>query len=374
MRIAVVGAAGTMAQVVMRDLLEMGGVEAITALDRRPVAYVDPRVRAAECDVRDVEATSKLLAGHDALLNCATYYFNLPVMRAALAAHVPYSDLGGLYHGTVQQFGLDSDFRAAGLPALLGMGSSPGITNAMAGRLAKGLDRVDEIQVRVGCLDKNATGTLPVPYALDTVLDEFSLPPMLLEEGEARQLEPMSGRESIDFPPPVGRMEAMYTLHSEVAMFARSFPRLRRASFKVAFAPALVEKFGFLVELGFAERKSKLRGVSPRQMLLALAAERPAAAALVDDADALRVVVRGQRDGRAVELRGDCVVLPDRARGIAAGTLDTGVPLAIAGALLARGEIAGSGVLCPEVVLPFDSFFVELARRGIEVQFEEEGG
>ena len=67
------------------------------------------------------------------MLNCVTYYWNLPVMRAALAARVPYSDLGGLYHGTQEQFALDDDFVAAGVPALLGMGSTPGITNAMAG-------------------------------------------------------------------------------------------------------------------------------------------------------------------------------------------------------------------------------------------------
>lgn len=377
MRIAVLGAAGAMAQVVVRDLLEPalhGEALQVTAADRRRPEFDHPRVANAEVDVTDVAATAELLRGHDAVLNCVTYYLNLPVMRAALAARVPYSDLGGLYHGSLAQFELDRDFRDAGLVALLGMGSTPGITNAMVGALARRLERVDEAHVRVGCLDRaTATSAAPlaIPYALDTVLDEFALEPMVFEDGVARAVPPRSGREEIDFPEPVGRMTAISTLHSEVAMFPRSFPGLRSATFKVAFEPTFVDRVSFLVELGCAEREPLVRGVSPREMLLALGARLPAASGPPDDVDALRVIVRGLRDGRPVELSGTCIARPHPEWGFGAGALDTGVPLAIAGAMLARGEIAGAGVLCPETALPFEQFFAELAQRGMTVQFEE---
>ena len=130
MRIAVLGAAGAMAHVVLRDLLEFVPDVAITAADLRPAPHDDPRVTPATLDARDEAATAKLLEGHDAVLNCVTYYFNVPVMRAALAAHVPYTDLGGLYHGSIKQFALHEDFVRAGVPALLGMGSTPGITKS----------------------------------------------------------------------------------------------------------------------------------------------------------------------------------------------------------------------------------------------------
>lgn len=343
MRIAVVGAAGAMAQVTLADLLEFQDAVEITAIDRRPIAHPDPRVRPVAADVRDVGAMARLLAGHDAVLNCVTYYLNLEVMRAALAARVPYSDLGGLYHGTLRQFELDAEFAAAGVPALLGMGSTPGITNAMAGEIARTLDAVDEVHVRVGCVDEGASGPLPVPYALDTLLDEFVLPPMVVEDGVARAVEPMSGFETLEFAAPVGRVEAMYTLHSEVAMFPRSWPGLAGASFKVAFGRELYEKTRFLVELGGPP----------------------------GDADGLRVIVRGRREGRPVERIGECIATPRAGLPFAAGALDTGVPLAIAGQLLAEKAIAGDGVLCPELALPHRRFFSELARRGLDVRFEE---
>ncbi len=369
MRIAVLGAAGAMAQVVLRDLLQFVPDVNITAADHRRFIHADPRVTAADLDARDEGGTARLLAGHDAVLNCVTYYFNVPVMRAALAARVPYADLGGLYHGSLKQFALHEDFVRAGVPALLGMGSTPGITNVMAGVLARGLDSVEEVHVRVGCMDRGASGPLPVPYALDTVLDEFALEPIVFRDGRPEPVPPMSGRESIEFPEPVGRAEALYTLHSEVAMFPRSFPMLRSASFKVAFEPAFVEKMRFLVELGFASREKLAGSLSPRETLLALAARQATPAGEPQDCDALRVDLVGSRENRRVERRAEMVVLPHPEWRVAAGSLDTGVPLSIAGQLLGSGAIRTPGVLCPETAVPGETFFEMLERRGLRARW-----
>ena len=369
MKVAVLGAAGAMAQVVVRDLLESVPDIEVTAADRRPVASGDPRVRPASLDARDEDATARLLQGHGAVLNCVTYYFNVPIMRAALKARVPYADLGGLYHGTLQQFELHEEFLRAGVPALLGMGSTPGITNVMAGSLSRGLDSVESIHVRVGCIDRSASGPLPVPYALDTVLDEFSLEPMVYRDGKPAAVPPMSGQESIEFPRPVGRAEALYTLHSEVAMFPRSFPGLREASFKVAFEPEFTRKVAFLVELGFASREKLPGGLSPREVLLALADRQVVPAGEPDDCDVLRVDVTGRKKEKAVSRRGEMTVLPHPKWKVAAGSLDTGVPLSIAGQLLASRAIATPGVLCPETAVPDELFFEMLERREMRVRW-----
>jgi len=100
-------------------------------------------------------------------------------------------------------------------------------------------------------------------------------------------------------------------------------------------------------------------------MLLALAARQAVPGGAPDDCDALRVDVLGVSGGRQVRRRGEVLALPDRSRGIGAGALDTGVPLSIAGQILARGEIEGAGVLYPELAVPVERFFEELASRGM---------
>ncbi len=370
MKALILGAAGAMASVVIRDLLEFVPDVRITAADLREPNFQNRRIRNSMIDVRDVQSTKQLVAGHDVVLNCVNYYFNVPIMRAALEGHVPYSDLGGLYHGSQKQFELDESFRKEKVTAVLGMGSTPGITNVMAGVLAGKMDTVDELHVRVGCFDASASGPLPVPYALDTVLDEFALEPMVFRAGEAVAVPPMSGEETIDFPDPVGKMQAIYTLHSEVAMFPRSFPSLREASFKVAFPEDFTNKMRFLVELGFASREKILRDVSPREMLIALTAKQPAPDAEPKDCDVIRVHAKGVKNGKPVEAMAESIILPHPEWRVAAGTLDTGVPLSIVGQMLAKREINAPGVLCPEIAVPAERFLQELARRGITVRFE----
>ena len=86
-----------------------------------------------------------MLEGVAAVAACLPYRLNLEVMEAALAAGCQYADLGGLYHVTIKQWELDPRFREAGLSAVMGIGSAPGITNVLA-RL--GADRLDEGSVR----------------------------------------------------------------------------------------------------------------------------------------------------------------------------------------------------------------------------------
>jgi saccharopine dehydrogenase-like NADP-dependent oxidoreductase len=192
---------------------------------------------------------------------------------------------------------------------------------------------------------------------------------MIFRDGKPEAVPPMSGRETIEFPPPVGRAEALYTLHSEVAMFPRSFPGLKEASFKVAFEPAFTEKVRFLVELGFASREKIAGGLSPRDVILALAARQAVPPGDPADCDALRVELTGTKDGRAVERRADMSVLPHPVWKVAAGSLDTGVPLSIAGQLLASRTLRTPGVLCPETAVPGELFFEMLERRDMRVRW-----
>ena len=108
-------------------------------------------------------------------------------------------------------------------------------------------------------------------------------------------------------------------------------------------------------------------------LVLALGAAQATAGGEPDDCDCLRVDIAGEIDGRPVRRRGESLIGPHREWGFGAGALDTGVPLSIAGVLLAEGAVATPGVLCPETVLPFDRFFAELAKRGIRVAFTEQG-
>ena len=71
--------------------------------------------------------------------------------------------------------------------------------------------------------------------------------------------------------------------------------------------------------------------------------------------------------GVRLEIVNQAVVLPYRRWGIGAGALDTGTPLAIAGRMLANEEITRRGAFGPELCIPVEPFFQELARYDMHV-------
>ena len=231
--------------------------------------------------------------------------------------------------------------------------------------------------MRIGSSDEAPAGaTFAPPYSLRTILDECTLEPMVYEDGAWRAAPPMSGEEAMQFPQPVGAMSAMYTLHSEVALFPVSFGErgLRHASFKIAFPPEFLAQLRLIVDFGLAGTdtikvragKGRSAQVVPRETLIALLAERQASTEGHEpsDCDVLRVVARGTRDGREVELVEEMVVRPDTPWRVGAGEIDTGVPLAIAGTPLARGGHP-TGALARECVFDPHEFLRELTRYGM---------
>ena len=100
------------------------------------------RVLFKQVDLRNHAALVRILRGHAVVINSTSHHFNLPVMRAALAAGIHYLDLGGLFHFTRRQLKLDSAFRRKNLTAILGMGCAPGIANLLARWAARGMERV----------------------------------------------------------------------------------------------------------------------------------------------------------------------------------------------------------------------------------------
>lgn len=380
MHIVVLGGAGAMGRVTVRTLTEYTDIDQITIADyseeraqELAASLQSSKIAVKQIDVNDFERVSRLIRGSDVVLSAVDYVYNLPVLRACIQEKVHYADLGGLFHMTRTLMALHEEAKAAGITAILGMGGTPGITNLLARAAVDKLDHVDSIKVQLGCGDETpATAPLVAPYSIRTILDEFTKSPQVFQDGEWYAQQPLTGQEELIFPLPVGRATAIYSLHSECASFPVSFREkgIRYVSFKIAFPSDFLSKLKFLVDIGFgSDEPINVRGVkvSPREVLAKLLETAPIEDVEPQDCDVLRVVVAGATDGQPVEITNQVVVLPYRRWGIGAGALDTGTPLAIAGHMLASGEITRRGAFGPEMCVPIESFFRELARYDMHV-------
>ena len=382
MKIVVLGGAGMMGCIAVQDLARSAGVDQVVIADlsqerARQVAdsLCSDKVSLAHVDVRDHEGLVRLLRGADACLNATVYYTNLEIMGACLEAGAHYTDLGGLFHTTLKQLQLHEQFKAAGLSAVLGMGSAPGVPNVQARYAADRLDTVESVRIYDG-IKPPPPDAVVFSYAVATIVDELTQKPMVYRDGNMVACEPMAEFEDYWFTPPIGLLPMHLSLHSEVATIPMSLrdKGLRECFFKINYwgmAPQTVAKIRVLADLGFAGRTPVAVGevsVAPRDLMLALLRDKvPPITSFLEPAKnqppnwtkEIVTEVRGTRYGKPLLYRLGTLTVK--------GALPTGVGPSIAAQWLAAGRVP-PGVWPPELAIEPEPFFAELDARGIPTQ------
>lgn len=365
LKVAVLGAGGTIAPAIVRDLAESEEVSGMLLLDLNEARAAEVaerhgggKAKAKRANARgtssDHDSVTRAIARCDVLVNSASYRINLDAMRACLETDTHYLDLGGLYWMTSRQRALGEDFERAGLLGVLGIGSSPGKTNLMAARAVREIEAaggdVDSIHVAAGSRDMEPPGGFSPPYALQTLIDELTLKPVVMRSGRLCEIDPLAAGGTVDFGEPLGSVETIHTLHSELATFGESFGA-RNVSFRLALEP------------GTLERLRKLAKATPERIA------REQAAAVPQSPKTVSVhLIEAAGGGREVRVR--CLTKPSKKWRLGGSIVSTATPAAAAVRLLARGEISARGALPPERCLDPDVMFAELERRGLTFEVE----
>ncbi len=364
MRVALLGAAGIIGRDIARRLAAEKSTD-LLLLDRRQdeveALAKDLGHEAKAVDVRDPAATASALKGWDLALNATWYYFNLDVMTACLGAGCDYVDLGGLYHTTLKQLALGPRFQQKGLRAVLGCGKAPGTTNVLAAWAATRFDRIDSVRLRSGRRPLEEAAGFRLPYSPQTLIDEMTLRPVVLEDGVLREIEPLSRRETVRHPDPFGPIDYLTTLHSELATLPGFLKRgLRSMDFQVALAPDTVRALETLISLGLTSPDAVTvegQKVVPRDFAVSLLSALPQA--------------RGREIWiTEVEMRGSEGDHPRTV--IARVTGDetqngTSIGAVVAANLVGRGQMEVTGVHAPETGLPAEEYLAGLRRAGLEL-------
>jgi saccharopine dehydrogenase (NAD+, L-lysine-forming) len=382
MHIFVLGGAGKMGCIAVQALANDARVDDVIIGDinleqAKIVAdYLDsPKIKIKKVDINDQDGFVNALAGADACLNATVYYTNLPVMEACLKAGINYTDMGGLFHTTRKQLEFSERFAAAGISAVLGMGSAPGIPNIQTRYAADRLDTIESIKIFDG-IKPPPPDDVTFTYAVPTIVDELTVEPMVFEDGEFVAKPPLSDFEDYWFAPPLGLLPMHLSLHSEVATLPVTFKDkgVKECFFKINYwgmAQKTVEKVRVLAEFGFDSKEPvKVKGSSvvPRELMVSMLSGyvppitdflAPPKAKPPNWAKEIVTEVHGTKDGEAVTYRLGTLTCK--------GALPTGVAPAIASVWLAEGRV-DPGVYPPEACLDPETFFKELEKHEIITQ------
>ncbi|HET7551027.1 MAG TPA: saccharopine dehydrogenase C-terminal domain-containing protein [Gemmatimonadaceae bacterium] len=320
-------------------------------------------------DVRDKEATLALMRESEAVMSAIPYYFNGDLAKLAVQAGTNFCDLGGNTEIVLEQRKLDAKAKEKGLSVIPDCGLAPGMVNILAQYGIEQMDEVESVKIYVGGLPQHPEPPLnyQIVYSLEGVLDYYTTLSWVLRDGKRTQVKALSELETVEFPEPVGKLEAFHTAGGLSTMADRYEGKIPTMEYKTLRYPGHAHIMEAIRELGVLDLEPvEVKGVkvAPRDVFVATAGPRltkPDGKDLV----ALRVIVSGKKGGKAKKVGWELIDYYDAEHGISAMERTTGYSLSITGQMQARGEVK-KGVNTPDECMPAKEYIDALAERGIK--------
>jgi lysine 6-dehydrogenase len=383
MRMLVLGA-GLQGSACAFDLLQNPDVREVRLADLNVehlapflAPYSGPRLIPTRLDVRARDAVLALMRQSDAVMSAIPYYFNFPLAEFAVEAGVHFCDLGGNTEIVSKQRGLNAQAAAKGVTVIPDCGLAPGMVNVLAQYGISQLDSVDAVRMFVGGLPQQPEPPLnyQIVYSLEGVLDYYTTLSWVLRDGKRHQVTALSERERVQFPSPVGELEAFHTAGGLSTMPFRYEGKIASMEYKTLRYPGHAHIMEAIRDLGLLSLEPvdvKGTKVVPRDAVVATIGpklRKPEGRDLV----ALRVIVSGTKNGTPRKLSWELIDRYDERHGISAMMRTTGYSLSITGQMQARGEITPAGVHTPDECVPPQRYIEELGKRGIHIATSDEG-
>jgi lysine 6-dehydrogenase len=361
------------------DLLQNATVQRVLLADVRvdrlppflePYRH-DPRLERVPLDARDGVATRALMQRADAVMNALPYYFNPEISKLAVETRRHCCDLGGNTEIVFRQLDLHEDARSAGVSVVPDCGVAPGMVNILAGAGMAAMDTTDRVRIYVGGLPQHPMPPLnyQIVYSLEGVLDYYTTPSWIVRDGLRAQVDALSEIEAIDFPDPVGTLEAFHTAGGLSTLAFTHESKVRSMEYKTLRYPGhavIMRAIRDLGLLGLEPVRVGRQDIVPREVFIACAEprlHRPEGRDLI----ALRVEVDGTRGGQAMRKAWQLLDYYDESTGISAMMRTTGFSLSITGQMQASGEVQ-PGVRTPDDAINAEAYVAALAERGVQIR------
>jgi lysine 6-dehydrogenase len=246
------------------------------------------------------------------------------------------------------------------------------MVNILAVEGIRRLDRADQVKVYVGGLPQSPEPPLnyQIVYSLEGALDYYTTPSWILRGGRPVQVDALSELEPVEFPSPVGTLEAFHTGGGISTLPFAYEGKVDVMEYKTLRYPGHVAIMRPIRELGLLDMKPvevKGQAVVPRDVFIAAVSPRlhkPQSRDLV----ALQVQVSGTKDGKKRQVGFRLIDFYDAERGISAMMRTTGYSLSVTGQMQADGRVTLKGVHTPDEAIPFRAYVAELGKRGVRIE------
>lgn len=361
-KVIVLGGCGAVGSVAVKTLVKNQQFSEVIIADHRidkaeqlSAAINSKKVSTVSLDATNIESVKKAVKGCDVVLNCVGPFYNTvkPVLTAVIESGINYVDVCDDVDVTLEILDMDAAAKKAGISAVIGMGSSPGVTNLLGKYAAEQLlDEADAVDIYHAHGGEPVEGEGVIGHRFHCMSIDI---PMFLE-GELKYVkyfreDGIALRETFTFPV-LGPVPLYPYPHPEQVTMPKHM-KLKRVTNKGSVLPN--EYYDLTRELCRFGLNSKepiqVRGQSVVPWDFAMAfiiRERERILKEVkfgSQRGCVSVIVRGRKEGKYQEYR---FHLASTSQALGEGT---GIPAAMGAILMNRGKVYGKGVMPPEACI-----------------------
>ncbi len=336
----------------------------------RAARAIAQNVRPVQLDVNDHEQVAATIRGSNVVVGAVSYAVNVELSRCAINEGAHFCDLGGNDDIVRQQLSLDAEAKARNVLVAPNCGLAPGLIGILAMEGVRECDTVERVAMRVGGLPQHPRPPLnyQLVFSAEGLLNEYLEPTTVLQDGELRQVDSLSGLEEITFPAPFGTLEAFYTSGGASFLPTLLKGQVQHLDYKTIRYKGHRDKFVTLLELGFASNEPLMVGTTlktNREFFTDMLRKR------LDFGDKDVVLGRATVTGRAGQkervLAYEFMDYYDEPTKMTAMMRGTAFPTSIIAQMIAGGTITARGVVLPEVCVPAGIMIRELGKRNFRI-------
>lgn len=362
-RLTILGGCGAVGSTAASTLVSSGYFEQIVIADKELAMARDLAARlgsavasASEVSADDPESLEGAMQGSSVVLNCIGpfYKYGPLVLEAAIAAGIDYVDICDDMDATEIMLDMDGQAREAGISALVGMGSSPGMANLLVKFTAEDLlSQVESVDIYHAHGGEAIEGPAVIKHRFHSM--EIDIPMFLEGKYEMVRLFEESGKaleEEADFMN-VGTYAVYAYPHPETITLPKYMEGIKRVTnLGLVLPTSYAQLIKDMVRLGLtSDEPLEVQGkpVVPREFAVAFVISRRDSllreAGITEPMGCLKIVVKGSKDGEP-----HTYIFSMSSRGMGMGE-GTGIPAALGAIIMSQGKIDRKGVFPPEAAV-----------------------
>ncbi len=327
-----------------------------------------------QIDVLNFNELKKELAEVDSIISGVPYYFNLDLTKLAIEVGANFCDYGGNTDVVKSQLALNQKAIEKNISIVPDCGMDPGMNISFIQFLVEQYDELETVKSYGAGLLQNPQPpwNYGLTFHINGLTNEYFGNALFLKDGKVAEVPCLTGYEILEFPLPLGKLEAAVTSGGLSTMPIELEGKVKTMENKTLRYLGHWERFKGFSELGLFEETPIIvngKEIIPREFYHTLLAPKITINE-IKDLGIIKIFAEGYKNGKKTKTVIELVDYFDEATGFTAMQRLTGWHASIMAILSAQNKIT-KGAVSVNNAISGKVIIEELRKRDIKITIED---